>query len=129
MPSSCWTASPVLETRERRLVVGEEHVAARVEAGTRERVEPLGETAVERVRLLGHQAVGARSPLLPHAARLDPRCAGADSGLLVQRHRAEVALEQVERDRETTDPGSDHADRHLACHPIQNAHGGTVGGS
>jgi hypothetical protein len=118
-----------LEPRERRFVVGEEHIPARVEAGPRERVELLGKPAVERVRLLRHQAVGARAPLLPHATRLDPRCAGTDSRSLVQRHRPQVSLEQVERDGEAADPGSDHADRHLACHPIQNAHSGTVGES
>ena len=55
---------PRLEPRERLLLVGEEEVAARV--------EPLAEVAVEAIRLLRHQAVRARPPLLPHAAGLDP---------------------------------------------------------
>jgi hypothetical protein len=93
-----------LEPRKRLLLVGQEQVAARV--------EPLAECAVVRVRLLRHQTVGTRAPLLPHAARLDPRRTGADCRSLVQRHRAQVALEQVERNGEAADPGSDDADRH-----------------
>ena len=79
-----------LETRERLPLIREEQVAALGES--------LAELAVERERLLRHQAVRARAPLPAHAARLEARRARADPRPLVQGHGAEVALEQVQRD-------------------------------
>jgi hypothetical protein len=66
--------------------IGNEDVTATVESSLCASAISLGEVAVERERLLCHQAVRPCAPLLAHSTRLDSGRSCADSTALEERH-------------------------------------------